>query len=139
MNCQTLHMYRACILRLKKLQSWEQKHNHESKKCSNPKPIRNKNWTQRLERRRRRQRERVGTWRPAREERVVDFFLSLFWAGVLPIINPFAPFPDILSALYSKTGSPTRRDRERDFAEGGTRTFGSIYRKILDVVLIASR
>jgi len=40
------------------------------------------------------------TWRPAREEREVGFFLSLSldWAGVLLVNNPFAPFPDIFSS-----------------------------------------
>lgn len=41
------------------------------------------------------------TWRPAREEREVGFFLSLSLllaaeaAEFLPVIKPFAPFPDI--------------------------------------------
>jgi hypothetical protein len=48
----------------------------------------------------------------------MGFFLSLFRAGVLPVINPFAPFPDIFSALEAKIES-TKRDRASpiDFVE----------------------
>jgi len=57
-------------------------------------------------------RERRRTWRPALEEREVGFFLSLSLrlAGVLPVVKPFAPFPDMFSHKHFFL------ERERDLA-----------------------
>lgn len=53
----------------------------------------------------RRLRKGEETWRPAREERVVGFFLSLSLLDntfVFPVSKPFAPFPDILPPKFQR-------------------------------------
>ena len=48
------------------------------------------------------------TWRPAREDREVGFFLSLSFsllrAAFFPIIKPLAPLPDIFSVEDDENG-----------------------------------
>lgn len=55
------------------------------------------------------------TWRPAREEREIGFFLSLslLAAEVLPVINPFAPFPDIFYRQNSRRCCAERRGERK--------------------------
>lgn len=68
-------------------------------------------WENKRERRR-----DLRTWRPAREEREMGFFLSLslLAAEVLPVINPFAPFPDIFYRQNTvRCVALRQRERER--------------------------
>lgn len=63
------------------------------------------------------------TWSPAREEREVGFFLSLSLsldAGVFPVNNPFAPFPDIPILYTDLTIHKTKKSKFRSKEEKKT-------------------
>jgi hypothetical protein len=52
-------------------------------------------WREREEKGAAEEEEERRTWRPAREDREVGFFLSFWspWSAPFPISRPFAPFP----------------------------------------------
>lgn len=76
-----------------------------------------------------REKKKERTWRPAREEREMGFFLSLsllpFRFEDFPIIKPFAPFPDIfprkLGFPQVEAKAESSREREGEDAKDPTK------------------